>query len=120
VTAVAVYIGYFGNSSEHIERREGLYAATHLGWYKEGNDIHDLGFIRLRNPFEKVTPIPFIKTPSTGIFHNIAIVGYPMDLPDWKEGGNYMFEGRGGMGINQKGSKPLLIYIIDTFSGELI
>lgn len=111
LVAVEVFAGY---ETESREIRRGTHAVVHWGWYKSFLPKHDLAFIRLDNPFEHTSEIPYIDTPANGTEKAISVYGYPADLGDGKR----MHYSECEISYDLAQSEWMLEYDLDTSGGS--
>ncbi|OJJ43573.1 hypothetical protein ASPZODRAFT_28233 [Penicilliopsis zonata CBS 506.65] len=115
---IKVYIGYEGPEDSALrrnacEKRLGKIATIPAEYIKTGHTIHDVGFIKLEEPFNNVEPFQPEETPKFSKAMNLGVVGYPGDI----EGGNEMYEHWDQTDIDLA-KNGLLNYWIDTEAGE--
>lgn len=111
-TSIEVCIGYRGRSHVQGEVRWGKHVAINWGYYLTRNRTCDFAVIRIDKPFEKVDK--YIPYGSDSERPDIAVVGYPGDIPE-HEKGQHMYKSEGSRIDVQK---DMLRYKLDTACGN--
>lgn len=76
---VTIHAGV-GGTSNTVETRDGIYAVVPCAYSTRGLRKNDLGFIRLREPFDTVTVTP-LETCQTPLSTMGTIFGFSKDFP---------------------------------------
>ncbi|KAI1091480.1 trypsin-like cysteine/serine peptidase domain-containing protein [Rostrohypoxylon terebratum] len=109
---IKVYIGFRGLKHASLELRWGKSVAINWEYYYNGDVAHDFAVIHLNEPFERVGE--YIKYGSDSGCPEIAVVGYPCDIPQYGKG-RYMYTSQGTRLGTRDG---LLYYELDTAVGN--
>ena len=117
------YAGYHGLGSvckPNVQKRQANRVVILKAYYQNQSFLHDIAFVRLREPFENVQPFTHCDTPEQGS-SSLGIVGYPADKDcnDARDVGPNMYEEFAHTSWDlHKSSTNLLQYEISTFGGE--
>ncbi|KAJ5897755.1 hypothetical protein N7504_008043 [Penicillium tannophilum] len=116
--SIRAYIGYQGPEDTALQRNQcqmrlGRTAVLPVEYIKTSHTVHDVGFIKLDQPFDNVTPFEPLDTPRAVSGIRLGVVGYPGDI----NSGNDMFEHWDLTEINISKNR-YLTYSIDIEAGE--
>ena len=118
------YAGYHGLGSVDdkpgVQQRWANRVVVIKAYYQDQSSIHDVAFVKLREPFDNIQPFTHCNTPERGT-GSLSVVGYPGDKDryDLRDLGPFMYEQSAHTYWNLHISDSnLLSYAISTNKGK--